>query len=56
VGIAWENDTFSDHPSPTPSPKRLGEVQRFALKVIANRAIDVQEPAKLPQGRVITPH
>ncbi len=36
--------------------ERLGEVQRFALKVIADKAIDVAEPARLSQGRVITPH
>jgi hypothetical protein len=36
--------------------ERLGEVQRFALKVIGDKAISQSEPAKLPQGRVITPH
>lgn len=36
--------------------ERLGEVQRFALKVIAERTIDAPEPAKLHPGRVITPH
>jgi hypothetical protein len=36
--------------------ERLGEVQRFALKVIGEKAISQSEPAKLPQGRVITPH
>jgi len=36
--------------------ERLGEVQRFALKVIGDKAIGSAEPAKLPQGRVITPH
>jgi hypothetical protein len=38
--------------------ERLGEVQRFALKVIADRVsdADAQDPIRLPQGRVITPH
>lgn len=36
--------------------ERLGEVQRFALKVIGDRVVSQSEPAKLPQGRVITPH
>jgi hypothetical protein len=37
--------------------ERLGEVQRFALKVIAEKAIDATEPApRLQHGRVITPH
>lgn len=36
--------------------ERLGEVQRFALKVIAERAAIQPEPARLPTGRVITPH
>jgi len=38
--------------------ERLGEVQRFALKVIADKVsdADTQEPIRLPQGRVITPH
>jgi hypothetical protein len=36
--------------------ERLGEVQRFALKVIGEKAISQSEPAKLPHGRVITPH
>ena len=36
--------------------ERLGEVQRFALKVISDKAISPNEPAKPPQGRVITPH
>lgn len=37
--------------------ERLGEVQRFALKVIADRISDgdPQEPIRLPHGRVITP-
>jgi|SRR5687768_6097074 hypothetical protein len=38
--------------------ERLGEVQRFALKVIADKVSDAepQEPIRLPHGRVITPH
>ena len=36
--------------------ERLGEVQRFALKIIGERAISQSEPGKLAQGRVITPH
>ena len=39
--------------------ERLGEVQRFALKVIADKVSDAaepQEPIRLSQGRVITPH
>jgi len=37
--------------------ERLGEVQRFALKVIAEKAIGSPEPQRLPTpGRVITPH
>jgi hypothetical protein len=35
--------------------ERLGEVQRFALKVIADKA-GVSENQISPQGRVITPH
>lgn len=37
--------------------ERLGEVQRFALKVIADKAgVRETEPPQLQQGRVITPH
>ena len=36
--------------------ERLGEVQRFALKVIGEKVVDALEPARLPHGRVITPH
>lgn len=36
--------------------ERLGEVQRFALKVIGDKVVDATEPARLPHGRVITPH
>lgn len=36
--------------------ERLGEVQRFALKVIGDKVVDTTEPARLPHGRVITPH
>ena len=37
--------------------ERLGEVQRFALKVIGDRVVEASEPpARLPHGRVITPH
>ena len=36
--------------------ERLGEVQRFALKVLADRATAPGEPPRLQQGRVITPH
>ena len=36
--------------------ERLGEVQRFALKVIGDKAVEAAEPTRLPQGRVITPH
>ena len=37
--------------------ERLGEVQRFALKVIAEKAVSPAEPQRLhPPGRVITPH
>ncbi len=35
--------------------ERLGEVQRFALKVIADKA-GVAEKEVSPHGRVITPH
>jgi hypothetical protein len=36
--------------------ERLGEVQRFALKVIAEKAVSPAEAPRLPTGRVITPH
>jgi hypothetical protein len=36
--------------------ERLGEVQRFALKVISDKAVSQSDSARLPQGRVITPH
>jgi hypothetical protein len=36
--------------------ERLGEVQRFALKVIGDKVVDAAEAARLPHGRVITPH
>lgn len=36
--------------------ERLGEVQRFALKLIGERAAAAPEPAKPAMGRVITPH
>ena len=37
--------------------ERLGEVQRFALKVISDRVTEVSEPPpQRPAGRVITPH
>jgi hypothetical protein len=38
--------------------ERLGEVQRFALKVIADKVSEPepQEPIRIPHGRVITPH
>jgi hypothetical protein len=38
--------------------ERLGEVQRFALKVISDRVSEVSEPPQqqLPMGRVNTPH
>ena len=37
--------------------ERLGEVQRFALKVISDRVSEATAPEPmLPQGRVITPH
>jgi hypothetical protein len=36
--------------------ERLGEVQRFALKVIGDKVIETSEPQRLPHGRVITPH
>jgi hypothetical protein len=35
--------------------ERLGEVQRFALKIIGDKAVS-PEPPRLPHGRVITPH
>lgn len=36
--------------------ERLGEVQRFALKLIGERAMAPAEPATPALGRVITPH
>ena len=36
--------------------ERLGEVQRFALKLVAERALPSAEVAKPQLGRVITPH
>ena len=36
--------------------ERLGEVQRFALKVIAEKAALPADTPKLQPGRVITPH
>jgi hypothetical protein len=36
--------------------ERLGEVQRFALKVIAEKAVAAVEKPLIPPGRVITPH
>ena len=37
--------------------ERLGEVQRFALKVISDRVSDTSSPdPRLSQGRVNTPH
>jgi hypothetical protein len=36
--------------------ERLGEVQRFALKVIGEKALASTEPSTLAPGRVITPH
>jgi len=37
--------------------ERLGEVQRFALKIMSDKALaSGDKPAALPQGRVITPH
>jgi hypothetical protein len=37
--------------------ERLGEVQRFALKIIGDKVLDAaSDSARLPQGRVITPH
>ena len=36
--------------------ERLGEVQRFALKVIGDKVVEASEPVRLPHGRVITPH
>lgn len=35
--------------------ERLGEVQRFALKVISDKIVTEPEPSRLPHGRVITP-
>lgn len=37
--------------------ERLGEVQRFALKLIGDRVAEIDQPQpQLPTGRVITPH
>ncbi|HEU4994954.1 MAG TPA: hypothetical protein VFT29_09040 [Gemmatimonadaceae bacterium] len=36
--------------------ERLGEVQRFALELIGERAAAAPEPVKPAMGRVITPH
>src|SRR5215211_5205499 len=36
--------------------ERLGEVQRFALKLVAERALPSTEAGRPPIGRVITPH
>ena len=37
--------------------ERLGEVQRFALKVISDRVSESSSPEqRLSQGRVVTPH
>lgn len=36
--------------------ERLGEVQRFALKIISDKALGGSEQPQLPHGRVITPH
>ena len=37
--------------------ERLGEVQRFALKLIGDKVADVTAPPPpVPGGRVITPH
>jgi hypothetical protein len=36
--------------------ERLGEVQRFALKLVAERALPATEVGKQQLGRVITPH
>ena len=36
--------------------ERLGEVQRFALKLIGDKVVEASEPPRLPHGRVITPH
>ena len=36
--------------------ERLGEVQRFALKVIGEKVVEASDPPRLPHGRVITPH
>jgi hypothetical protein len=36
--------------------ERLGEVQRFALKVLAEKAVAPAESPRLHGGRAITPH
>ena len=38
--------------------ERLGEVQRFALKLIGERVADIDRSVQpqLPAGRVVTPH
>lgn len=36
--------------------ERLGEVQRFALKIIGEKALTPVDAPQLSQGRVITPH
>lgn len=36
--------------------ERLGEVQRFALKIIGEKTLTPGDAPQLTQGRVITPH
>jgi hypothetical protein len=36
--------------------ERLGEVQRFALKLVAERSLPSTESGRPSMGRVITPH
>jgi hypothetical protein len=36
--------------------ERLGEVQRFALKLVAERSLPSAETVRPSMGRVITPH
>ena len=36
--------------------ERLGEVQRFALKIIGEKALTPADAPQLSQGRMITPH
>ncbi len=36
--------------------ERLGEVQRFALKIIGEKALTPVDAPQLSQGRTITPH